>query len=147
VRLRLFLDSDVLFSACLQERSRQRAFFSLARLGACTLLGLGYVLRETERNLNRKAPWALHAFADLGSVLELIDEPPQSLSDWARAQGPPEKEAPILAAAVAGRADLLVTGDRRRFGPLFGGRFRGGVRVLPLADGLAVVLAAAERRR
>jgi len=32
----------------------------------------------------------------------------------------PAKDRPILAAAVARGADLLVTGDRLHFGPLFG---------------------------
>ena len=37
----------------------------------------------------------------------------------------PEKDAPILAAAVAGDADLLVTGDRTHFGKLYGKTLRG----------------------
>jgi hypothetical protein len=38
------------------------------------------------------------------------------------------------------RADILVTGDRRHFGPLFGREVE-GVRVLSLMDGLALLIA------
>jgi len=67
-------------------------------------------------------------------------------SSGREAQGLPVKDAPILAAAVLARADLLVTGDRRHVGPLFG-RTLQGVRLLALADGLAAVLAEAEQDR
>ena len=53
-------------------------------------------------------------------------------------QLPPE-DAPILAAAVQAKADLLVTGDRSHFGHLFRKTVR-GVRVESLADALARLL-------
>jgi hypothetical protein len=58
---------------------------------------------------------------------------------WALEQGLPLKDVPILAAAVQGRCDLLVTGDRAHFGPLYGRRLR-GVEVLSPADALARLL-------
>jgi hypothetical protein len=50
----------------------------------------------------------------------------------------PAKDVPILAAAAAG-ADLLITGDRRHFGHLFG-RTLEGVTVLGLAEALRQLL-------
>jgi predicted nucleic acid-binding protein len=47
----------------------------------------------------------------------------------------PDKDAPILAAAIAAGATHLITGDRRHFGPFFGERI-GGVLVLPPRDDL-----------
>lgn len=58
---------------------------------------------------------------------------------WASEQGLPPKDAPILAAAVQARADLLVTGDSRDFGPFFGRTLR-GVKVVTPAQALAAVL-------
>ena len=38
---------------------------------------------------------------------------------------PPEKDRPVLAAAIRHRCAALVTGDRTHFGPLFGKTVRG----------------------
>ena len=59
--------------------------------------------------------------------------------DWACEQGLPMKDAPVLAAASAGRADVLVAGDRAHFGHLLGRRVRDLI-VLTPADALARVL-------
>jgi hypothetical protein len=45
----------------------------------------------------------------------------------------PDKDAPILLAAVAARATHLVTGDLRHFGPFFGKNVA-GVTILTPAD-------------
>jgi hypothetical protein len=45
----------------------------------------------------------------------------------------PEKDAPILAAAMAAGATHLITGDRRDFGAHYG-KTIGGVLVLPPRD-------------
>ncbi len=60
---------------------------------------------------------------------------PEVLFRWAARHGLPENDAPILAAAAATEADLLVTGDRRHFGHLFGADV-GGVRIVPSRDAL-----------
>lgn len=137
--MHVFLDSNVLSSASLRERNRQFALFALAEAGRCYLVTLDYAFNEAKRNLMRKAPRASRAVSALMEIVTLSPDAPDDLNAWARLQGLPSKDAPILAAAVAARADLLVTGDRRHFGPLFGRSFR-GVRVLSLADGLAAVL-------
>jgi predicted nucleic acid-binding protein len=51
----------------------------------------------------------------------------------------PLKDAPILAAAVHAQADLLVTGDSRDFGHLFGHTLR-GTRVATPATALDLLL-------
>jgi len=55
---------------------------------------------------------------------------------WALDQGLSLRDAPILAAAVEARSDILVTGDRTHFGSLYGRRLR-AVEVLPPAKALA----------
>ena len=51
----------------------------------------------------------------------------------------PDKDAPILAAAITVRADMLATGDRRHFRALYGTAVQ-GVLILPPADALSRVL-------
>ena len=48
-------------------------------------------------------------------------------------RGVPDKDAPILAAALVAKVDILVTGDRVHFGHL-SSKFTDGVRVLRLSD-------------
>jgi uncharacterized protein len=137
--MRIFLDANVLFSACLSPGSRSRAFFDLTHRKRCLLIWSSYVLEETSRNLAGKAPHALASLDELVGLGQLTSEPGAALLRWAEAQGLPPKDVPILGAAVAAHATILVTGDRRHFGHLFGQSLR-GVRVLPLVDGLAAAL-------
>lgn len=138
--MRIFLDANVLFSACLKERSRQYAFFALARSGHCRLTTSAYALDEVRRNLTQKAPSRLTVFEILTRLIEPSAQPSGELVSRMLQYGLPAKDAPILAAAVAARAEILVTGDRRHFGPLFGREIE-RVRVLSLVDGLAALMA------
>jgi predicted nucleic acid-binding protein len=58
---------------------------------------------------------------------------------WARGLELPENDAPILAAAAAAGADLLVTGDRRHFGHLYG-TVVGRVLVVTLVEALETLV-------
>lgn len=138
--MRIFLDSNVLFSACLWDRSRQYAFFALARAGHCRLITSAYALDETRRNLAQKATSRLMVLDVLTRLIELSAAPPADAVSRMAQYGLPTKDAPILAAAIVARADILVTGDHRHFGPLFGREVE-GVRVLSLVDGLALLIA------
>jgi len=142
--MRVFLDANVLFSASLFARGNAPLLVEIGRAGGCRLLTSPMTLQEAGRNPARKAPQALELFKHVQAVIELVLDASADLLLWA--QGLPVKVAPILAAAVLARADLLVMGDRRHFGPLFG-RTLQGVRVLALADDLAAVLAEAEQDR
>jgi len=55
----------------------------------------------------------------------------------------PDKDIPILAAAIAQSADLLVTGDRRDFGHLYG-TSPGEVEVIGLSGAIERVLGRSE---
>lgn len=72
--------------------------------------------------------------------MECAPLPSASAIADAATQGLPDKDAPILAAAVAAQADILVTGDRTHFGHLYG-KVIGGLRVLTLRDALASSIA------
>ena len=61
----------------------------------------------------------------------MVKEAGPRLVAWATGLGLPANDAPILAAAVAGGVDALVTGDRRHFDTLFGTRHAGVLVVSP----------------
>src|SRR5437879_5297651 len=60
-------------------------------------------------------------------ALHLFDAPPKELPDGVLL---PDKDVPILLAAIEARATHLITGDLRHFGPYFG-KIIQGILVLP----------------
>ncbi|PWB69544.1 MAG: DNA-binding protein [Holophagae bacterium] len=139
--MRLFLDANVLFAAAYSPEGRSAALFVLAGSGACSLTSSRHAIDECLRNLALKAPDTLPAFERLLDHVEVVPEAGPGLVAWATRLGLPANDAPILAAAVAARVHLLVTGDRSHFGHLFGTTV-GRVIVVPPGDALARVLEA-----
>lgn len=110
---RLFLDANVLFSAAYQEDAGLRQPWSLEE---AQLLTSGYALEEARRNLATDEQ--RRRLARLAADLELVPEAPSgSLPDELDL---PEKDRPIVAAAVQAEATHLVTGDLSHFGPYLG---------------------------
>jgi predicted nucleic acid-binding protein len=140
--VKLFLDANVIFSAAHREEGRAQDLVALARAGCCDLLTSTHALEEARRNLELKSGGFEHRLAAVLAQLAVVAEAPAVVVDWAKGQGLPLKDAPILAAAVHAKADLLVTGDTRDFGHLFGRDMR-GTRVVTPATALEVVLKAA----
>jgi predicted nucleic acid-binding protein len=137
--LKLFLDANVLFSAAHRDAGNAQALVALARAGRCTLQTSAHAIEEARRNLALKSKGYEGRLADALACVAPVAEAPAALVQWAREQGLQLKDAPILAAAVNARADLLVTGDARDFGALYGRTLR-GVQVLAPARALARVL-------
>lgn len=123
---RVFLDANILFSASYREGA------SLARLWILPnvrLLTSAYALAEAWRNIDepsQRVRLALMVPAELVGALP-ADEA------TARSVGLPEKDVPILHAAISGRATHLVTADFQHFGPLFGATI-GGVLIQKPGD-------------
>jgi uncharacterized protein len=122
-RLRLVLDTNVLFSATAFGRDSPPAgILSLARRGAVRTFVSGFILDELERNLLRKAGWERTRVRslrrELRGFLSVIE--PSARVDAIRRN---EADNRILECAVAAGADVLVTGDRRDIRPL--GTFAG----------------------
>jgi uncharacterized protein len=138
--MRLFLDANGLFSAAHNPDGRAAALVALARAGRCTLVTSPHALTEAGRNLQLKYPDRLAALSSLEETITVGLEATPENAAWARDTGLPPDDAPILAAAVQARADLLVTGDRTHFGHLFEKSVR-GVKVSSLAEALQRVLA------
>jgi uncharacterized protein len=119
---RIFLDANVLFSAAYRENS---GLIEIWRVKGVRLLSSSYAIEEAKRNL--AAAEQRHRLQHLLEDLEILE------THAARLQtNLPEKDQPILAAAVAGRATHLITGDVKHFGEFFG-KTLGGVMVLPPA--------------
>jgi len=137
--VRLFLDANVIFTAAHNPGGRSSALFELASHGWCRLSTSPHACAEAERNLRLKYPAAAARFGELLRLVTMEGEAGPADVAWALEQQLPLKDAPVLAAAVASRADVLVTGDRAHFGHLLGRRVR-DVRVLTPADALALVL-------
>lgn len=138
--MRLFLDANVLFSAARSEDSRAYVLFQLARADLCSLVTSPFAIEEARRNAGLKQPDRAEALEALLQDMEVGPECSQEQVAWAQSQGLPDKDAPILAAAVLSRCDALVTGDRSHFGSLFG-KTVGGVAVLSLREALERLLA------
>jgi hypothetical protein len=122
--MRIFLDANILFSAARSDGAIRRLLHALPT-GRHSCWVDEYVIAEARRNLHFKDAGAL---PDFEAVLRKL-----SVSD-ARLRGPlpavdvewlPEKDRPVLLAAVRLRCDALVTGDRRHFGAGFGKAFGG----------------------
>lgn len=137
--MRLFLDANVLFTAAHNPEGRSAAIVDLARHGRCSLVTSPHAATEARRNIQIKYPEALGQLDRLFEVVDLVGEASPTGVARALEQQLPPKDAPVLAAAIASGADVLVTGDRTHFGHLFGRRV-GGVKVLTPADALGRLL-------
>ena len=129
--VKLFLDANVIFSAAHGEEGRSHDLLALARRGHCVLFTSPHALEEARRNLAIKSVRFERRLAEALAQISVATEAPAALVEWAKEQRLPLKDAPILAAAVHLKADLLVTGDKRDFGHLFGRELRGVLVVTP----------------
>lgn len=137
--MNVFLDANVLFTAAYDPRGLCHGLFRLARAGRCRLLVSAFVVEEARRNLAVKAPDRLALLEPLLEHTALVGEPPPALVRRLESLPLDGKDAPVLAAAVAAGSDLLVTGDRRHFGHLYGLEVS-GVRVLAPAEAVDLLL-------
>lgn len=143
--MRAFLDANVIFSAAYRDRSDLLIFFDLAHAGLLELTTSAFAIEEARRNLALKRPDRAAACERLIAEISVAPAPAMEHLAIAEAARLPPKDAPILAAALAADADLLITGDRTHFGPLFG-RPIGRLTVLRPADALAAIVHSARPR-
>lgn len=135
--LRIFLDANILFSAAKSNGAVRQLLHDLHAEGH-VLAADTYVATEAHRNIAAKStPDAVAYLQALLSQIEVgavrYNANTDSVADWL-----PEKDRPVLLAAIACHCDVLVTGDRTHFGPGYGQVF-GGVTVVSPAQ-LALTL-------
>lgn len=121
--MRVFLDANILFSAAKSDGAvRHMLRLLLDRGHECW--ADAYVVSEAQRNLVAKGPEALQV---LDALLEHLHVAPAQPAVVAHAETAwlPDKDRPVLSAAIRLGCDALVTGDRTHFGRGYGRAFRG----------------------
>ena len=122
--MRIFLDANILFSAAKSDGAvRQLLQLTMDTGHECWIDP--YVEAEARRNLQAKAPKAVAALDALlaeclsGPFLPIAAEMDEALGAL------PADDRPVLAAAIRLKCEVLITGDKRHFGSLYGRRVRG----------------------
>ena len=119
--VRVFLDSNVILSGLLSGKGAPRIILDILCLKLPFLAGLTgrYNIMEIERNLARKMPDALPIYKEYIPEINLTIVPLPKPQEIRRYSGSiADKDIPVLASAVKGRADFLVTGDKKDFAKL-----------------------------
>lgn len=116
--MRVFLDANILFSAAKSDGA-VRELLARAESAGHHLCADAYVAAEAQRNLQGKAPEGLAVLDAILARIEVARFEAAAPSREIEAMLP-EKDRPVLAAAVRLRCDALVTGDRAHFGALYG---------------------------
>lgn len=118
---RLFLDANVLFSAAYRPDARLLDLWELQQVILCSS---AYAAEEARRNLTDEDQRI--RLTQLSHSLELFEAGETSLP---RGILLPEKDRPILLAAIEARATHLLTGDARHFHAYFGRKI-GGIAIV-----------------
>lgn len=136
--MRIFLDANILFSAS-RSAGAIRNLLEIAETDGHVLIADRYVAAEARRNVLGKAPAA--AAAVLEALLHRITVQMAQASpraeielDWLDV-----KDRPVLLAAMASACDVLLTGDKKHFGPAYGQR-HGGVLICSAAQLFSMLL-------
>ena len=124
--MRIFLDANILFSAAKSAGAVHDLLKTLASRKH-VLCADQFVIAEARRNLNAKASAeSLQALDNLLARTEVVAAGTGGVDShllvWL-----PEKDRPVLAAAIRMNCDALVTGDVTHFGSGFGKSFGGVV--------------------
>ncbi len=138
--VKVFLDSNVIISGLFSDKGAPRVILDLVCLGLPMLVcATGeYNLIEIERNLKKKMPDALPVYRNYLPLLNLEVIPLPSPEEIKKLFGlTSDKDIPVLASAIRGGADFLVTGDKKDFIKLKG---KHSFRILSPAEFLDVIL-------
>jgi predicted nucleic acid-binding protein len=111
---KLFLDANILFSVAYGSPGLDR-LWQLAKKGHCKLTASQYVIEEAKRNLD------LQEHLDkLNGYLSKVSIVAEAVPSIPCPIDLPDKDSPVLMAAIAAKADYLLTGDVTHFGKYFG---------------------------
>ena len=135
--MRIFLDANVLFSAAQSAGAVRRLVHALQADGHA-LVADEYLAAEARRNIAGKARADSQAY--LQNLLAQIEISAAHFpaNAYAAAQWLPEKDRPVLMAAIALRCDALLTDDRTHFGAGYGQTFDGVTIYAPAQLAMAV---------
>lgn len=114
--MRVFLDASVILAACGRDSGASRRIFDIHKHKGWAILASGYVLGEVRANIESLGKQAVSDWRRLESDLRLVRD--QFVVNWPVVFAP-AKDRPVLFTALA-FADVLLTLDKRDFGPLMG---------------------------
>ncbi len=122
----VFLDANIIFSGSNTDSNLHRLLEFLHDKE--TLVTSQYALTEAQRNIAAKRPQWMDVYHSLIENVQIVPEAPLSID-----AGLPDKDKPILGAAIAAGCEYLVTGDKRDFGHLYGQTLE-GVTIISILD-------------
>lgn len=132
--IRLFLDANVLFTAAHNPSGKSAFIIELSAQGYWEVVTSNYAAEEARRNITIKFPDCLEHFETL---LRSVKNVPTGVGNSCPVDLP-EKDRPILEAAIQCKATHLLTGDIKDFGPYMNKPEQsGGVIIQKVADFLA----------
>ncbi len=111
---RVFVDANVLFSFAYGSAGLSR-LLDRARKRQCLLLASQYVVEEARRNLSD--PEQIRNLEVFLSEVEIVPEVDPHIPSPVDL---PEKDRPVIMAAISAKADYFLTGDTTHFGKYFG---------------------------
>lgn len=118
--MRIFLDANVLFSSAFPGSVTEQLLDRLEAVVGAEMVTSDLAAQEARRNLERKAPAWLDAFAArmprVQAVPSILFPLPVELV---------AKDQPILCAAIRADCGMLATGDRTHFGHLYDETIKG----------------------
>lgn len=119
--VRVFLDSNVILSGLFSDRGAPRILLDILSLNLSVIAGITgrYNIMEIERNLRAKLPEAVPVYKEYIGKLNLHIIPIPAMEELRKYTGAiAAKDVPVLVSAIKGRADYLITGDKKDFGKL-----------------------------
>ncbi len=122
---RVFIDANILFSVAYGSPGLKR-LWELAENGSCILFASRYVIEEAKRNL-AEAKYIENLDEYSNNVYTISEVDPELVCPVDL----PDKDRPVLMAAISAEADYLITGDVTHFGKYFGKTIMGVKICLP----------------
>jgi predicted nucleic acid-binding protein len=111
---KLFLDANILFSVSYGSPGLDR-LWKFKKNGHCELVASQYVVEEAKRNLDQQ-----EHLEKLSAYLLQLTIVPEADPSIPCPIDLPDKDSPVLMAAIASKADYLLTGDVTHFGKYYG---------------------------